>query len=220
MGAGVFLYVDGTDGNFLEGKTGLLHFQQYIGFVFEPVTADLRQLGQNIPGECSQACLGVRQGHAHKGLEHKAGNPVAGLASGRHIRLGKIPDTKDNLFRFQHPQGAGANILAVVLIVAVYGDNALLLRSVFQEPGDGGFQRCTFAPVLAVVQQMDLGMLCGGFEIMQILRFAAVVEQDDIGKALVNQTVDHGKQLLVGIQRGEYDADFMKIAHKKLLSLK
>ena len=53
-------------------------------------------------------------------------------------------------------------------------------------------------------QQVDFGMLPDRIlEIMQVLRFAAVVDQNDVGKAVFQQAVNDGGELLVRVQGGQ-----------------
>ena len=103
---------------------------------------------------------------------------------------------------------AGAGVFGMVLIVAVHGDHGLPLGAVLQEPGECRFEGSALAPVDFVVKQLDFGMGCGGIgEVMKVFRFASVVDQDDVGKALAEQTVNHGVQLFIRVKRGENDGN-------------
>ena len=80
----------------------------------------------------------------------------------------------------------------MVLVVPVHGDHAQAVRPVF------------LAPVDLVAEQMDFRMQPGSvLKIVEIFRFAAVVDQDDVGKAVFQQAVNDGGELLVRIQGGQ-----------------
>ena len=105
-------------------------------------------------------------------------------------------------------QGTGAGILRVVLVVSVHRDDARSLRPVFQEPGESGFEGRALAAVAGMLQQMHLGVGRGGLEIMPVFGLASVVDQDDVLKAVCNQSLNHGEELLIRIQRGQNHGNF------------
>ena len=77
----------------------------------------------------------------------------------------------------------GGYIFRRMLTVAVRGDGADDLRTVFRKPRERCFQRSAFAPVLFVSQQRYVSA-SGGFVVkMQPLRRGAVVYYDNILKA-------------------------------------
>ena len=63
-------------------------------------------------------------------------------------------------------------------------------------------------------QHVNLGVRLGGVgEIMKILRLAPIVDQNDVGKAVFQQPVDHGVQLFVRVKRGKNHGNFRYICH-------
>jgi hypothetical protein len=59
------------------------------------------------------------------------------------------------------------------------------------------------------MEKMELGMLCSQLrEIMQSFLLAAVVNQNDVGKTVLQQTVDDGNQLLIRVKGGQDNRDF------------
>ena len=96
-------------------------------------------------------------------------------------------------------QRAGSGIFRVMLVVTIYGNNAGSVGSVIQEPGKSGLQRSTLATVILVMQKMHLGVGGSSFKIMQILCCAAIIDKNNIGKTVLQQTVNNGQQLFVWI---------------------
>ena len=102
----------------------------------------------------------------------------------------------------------------MVLIVPVHGDHSQPLGPVFQKVGEGGFQGRSLAPVHLVVQQVDLfvcirRMLKPG----KIFRLGAVVDQNNVRKAVFQEPVDHRVQLLIRVQGGQDNRNARKICH-------
>ena len=88
-----------------------------------------------------------------------------------------------------------------MLIVAVHGDNALAIGPVFQEPGKGGFQGCALAAIDLVMEQMNFFMgVRRTLKTGQIFGLGAVVDQNDIGKTVFQQAIDHGVQLFIRVK--------------------
>ena len=55
-----------------------------------------------------------------------------------------------------------------------------------------------------MMEQGDFRMLGGKLgEIVQIFGLAAVVDQNNIGKAVFQKSVHHGNEFFVGVQRGQ-----------------
>ena len=215
MGAGVFLDVNGADFHFVEINGVGFHSQQHIGLVLEAVASDGIEYLQRRAGDGPQAGLGVGEGHAHENLEHGGSGLVAEAAAGRDILLVKVPAAEDDFAGFQHMLDAGAGIGGVVLVVAVHGDDAEAVGTVLQEPGESGFQSSALAAVDLVVQQVDFRVGSGGIrEVMQVFLLAAVVNENDIGKAIFQQAVNDGYQLLIGVERGQDYRNFGKVIHK------
>ena len=201
MGAFVLLNINRADFLLVKGNALILEGQQHIGLVFKPIAVHLRQLVQIACGNGAQPCLGVGNRHAHEDFENSRGGAVAEPASGGHVRLGKVPAAQDNTAGFQHFLAAGAGILRMMLVVAVHGDNAQTVRPVLENIPEGVLQSCALALVGLVVQQGDFRVLgCKVVEVVQIFGLAAVVDQDNIGKTIFQQSVHHGDQLVVGIQ--------------------
>ena len=208
VGAFVLLDVNGADFYLVKGNAVCLHFQQHIGFVLKAVAGHLGEKFQGVPGESAQAGLGIGQGNAAEQLEHRRGGLVAEAAAGRHMGQGKIPAAQGDAPGFQGMLTAGAGVFGVVLIVAVHGDHGLPLGAVLQKPGECRLEGSALAPVDLVVKQLDFGMGCGGIgKVVKVFRLASVVDQDDVGKALAEQTVNHGVQLFVRVKRGENDGN-------------
>ena len=144
--------------------------------------------------------MGVGDGHAHEDLEDGGGGLVAEAASGGNIRLVEIPAAQNGVAGFQHVLTAGPGIGGMVLVVAVYGDDAIAIGPVFQEPAEGILQGRALAFVHFMVKQMDLRVLGSQIgKIMKIFLLASVVDQDDIGEAVFQQAVDDGDELLIRI---------------------
>ena len=88
--------------------------------------------------------------------------------------------------------------------IAVYGDYAQPLGAVFQKPPEGVLQGCALALVYLMVEKNNLRVGSGGVsKVVQILRLAAVVYQNDVGEAVFQQAVNDGIQLFIRIQRGQ-----------------
>jgi hypothetical protein len=69
-----------------------------------------------------------------------------------------------------------------------------------------------------VVQEGDLRMGLGFLqEIVEILFLAAVVDQDDVGEAVLQQTGDDPVELLIGVQGWQNNRDLGKISHSSYL---
>jgi hypothetical protein len=81
------------------------------------------------------------------------------------------------------------------------------MGAVFQEPVKGGFQSGTLAPVVGMVQKLDLGMGSRRLEKGEIFLSAAVVDQNDIIKACLDQSFYDPQELFVRIQRRQHHTD-------------
>ena len=102
---------------------------------------------------------------------------------------------------FQHVLTAGPGVLRVVLVVAVHGDDAHALRAVLEKKAERVFQRGTLAFVDFVGQQGDFRVLGGKVgEIVEILRLAAVIDQNDIGKTVLQKSVHHSDELVIRVE--------------------
>ena len=67
---------------------------------------------------------------------------------------------------------------------------------------------------------MDFRMGRGGIrKIVQILLFASVVDQNDVGKAVFQQAVNHGGELFIRVKGRQDDGDFRQILHRIRLSM-
>ena len=96
----------------------------------------------------------------------------------------------------------------MVLIVAVHGDHGLPVGTVLQEPGKCRLEGSALAPVDLMVKQLNFGMGCGGIgKVVKVFRLTSVVDQNDVGKALAEQAVNHGVQLFIRVKRGENDGN-------------
>ena len=111
-----------------------------------------------------------------------------------------------------------------MLVVAVYGDNALAVGPVFQEIGKGGFESRALAPVDRMVQQGHFLMgVRRPLEPGEIFRLGAVVDQNNVRKSVLEQPLDHRVQLLVRVQGGEhygnirYTHNFASLSHTQYL---
>ena len=59
-----------------------------------------------------------------------------------------------------------------------------------------------------MVQQGDFGMGAGGIgEVVQIFWLAAVIDQDDVRKAMGKQPVNDGGELFVRVQGGQHNGN-------------
>ena len=115
---------------------------------------------------------------------------------------------------FQHVFRAGAGIRRVVLIVPVHGDNALSLRAVCQEPGKGGFEGRALAPVDLVGQQGNFRMGRSRIrKVVEIFRFTAVIDKDNVPESVLQQSVNDRSQLFIRIQRGQHNGNVHQIFH-------
>ena len=214
----VFLNVNGADLHLVKGNALVLEGQQHIGFVLEPVAGYVHQLLHHIPGDGTQAGLGVGDGHSHEQFEDGRGGVVAEAAAGGDVIQGKVPAAQGGVAGLQHVFAAGPGIGGVMLVVPVHGDNAQTLRTVFQEIAERVFQRGSFALVHFMVQQVDFRMLGSQIrEIVKVFRLAAVVHQNDMGKPVFQQAVNHGDQLFIRVQRGQYNGNFGQIVQINLL---
>ena len=204
MGAFVFLDVHGADLHLVKGKTLGFEGQQHIGLILEPVAGHIHQLLYSLPGQSPQAGLGVGDGHAAEDLEYHGGGFVAEAAPGGDILLIEVPAAQHAVTGFQHMLTAGAGVRRVVLVVAVHGDYAQPVGAVFQKPPEGVLQGCALALVYLMVEKNNLRVGSGGVgKVVQILRLAAVVYQNDVGEAILQQAVNDGVQLFIRIQRGQ-----------------
>ena len=110
---------------------------------------------------------------------------VAEAAPGGDVVQRKVPAAQGDPAGFQHMQAASPGVLRVVLIVAVHSDDAQTLGPVVEEIPEGVFQGRTFALVDFMMEQGDLRMQGGKIgEIVQVFGLAAVVDQNNIGKAI------------------------------------
>ena len=101
-------------------------------------------------------------------------------------------------------QAAVAGIFRVVLIVAIHGDDTKAIGPILQKPAEGVFEGSTLALVHFVVQQGDFRVFFSQLgEVMQVLLLAAVVDQNNVGKAVFQQAVNHGYQLFIRVKRGQ-----------------
>ena len=157
------------------------------------------------PGNGTQAGLGVGNGHAHKDLENKRGDLIAVAALKWDIRLIKITDAQDDVTGFCHMQRTGAGIFGMVLIVAVHGDDAQRIRSVFQHPAEGGLQGSALAAVDFMLE--DGHAFDGGHLVKDglILLAAAVIDDDSPGEAAFTQLADISWQTVIRLQGGDED---------------
>jgi subtilisin family serine protease len=62
-----------------------------------------------------------------------------------------------------------------------------------------------------MMQHLYLRVGSSLFKVMQIFRFASVIDQNDITKTHIQQSVDHCGQLFIRIQRGQHNADLIQI---------
>ena len=209
MGTLVFLYVDGADLHLVKGDSVGLHSQEHIGLVLKPVSVHLGERFHCAAGDGPQTRLGIGKGYAAEQLEHQGGGAVAEPASGGHIRQGKIPAAQGHAAGLQHVNSAGPGIFRVVLVVPVHGDNPQPLRTVGKEPGKSGFQGGAFAPVYLVGQQGNLRMSrCRIGKVVQLLFPAAVIDKDNILKAIFQEPVNHSGELFIRVQGGQYNRNF------------
>ena len=127
----------------------------------------------------------------------------------------EVTAAQNQMTGLQHALAAASGILGMVLVVTVHRYNAETVGTVFQEIAESILQCGTLALVDLVVQQVDNIGMSGSFflEIVQVFLLAAVVYKNNVGKAILQKTVDDRVELLIGIQRGEYDRDFGKIVH-------
>ena len=211
MGAFVFLNIDGADLHLTVGDLLLLHGQQHIGFILEPVALDMAEGFHRRPGDGPQTGLGIGELHAAENFEDSAGDVVAVPAAFRNMTQGKIPASQDHLSGPEHFQGAGQCVLRVVLIVPVYGDNAKTVGTVLEKPFEGCLQGSTLATVDLMVQYLYLRKGSSLLKVMQIFRLASVVDQNDMGKSCFQQPVDDRSQFFVRVQRGKNNADVRQI---------
>ena len=59
-----------------------------------------------------------------------------------------------------------------------------------------------------MMQQVDFRMLCSKIvEIMKVFLFASVIDQNNIGKTVLQQTVHNGDQLVIRIKRRQDNRD-------------
>ena len=77
MGAFVFFDIDGADLYFPVGDVLLLHGQEHIGPIFEPVPLDLAEGFDGLPGDGPKSGLGVGDLHAAENSENGTGGIVA-----------------------------------------------------------------------------------------------------------------------------------------------
>ena len=210
VGRLILLNVHGTDLYFIKFDSVILHSQQHIGFVFETLTLDGAQDFQIGTGNDAQTGLGIGEGHTHENLKDGGSGLVAKTASGRHMIQREVTAAQCNAAGFQHFFAAAARVLGMVLVVTVHRDHTETIGPVCQEVAEGVLQRGTLALIDLVVQQVnDIGM-CGsfGFKVVKIFGLAAVVDQNDVRKAILQKTVDDRVELLIGIQRGQDNGDF------------
>ena len=65
-----------------------------------------------------------------------------------------------------------------------------------------------------MVQYGDFFVLSRLLKIVQIFRLASVVYQNDILKAVFQQSVHHGDQLFIRVQRRQDHGDIGKVGHR------
>ena len=116
----------------------------------------------------------------------------------------EVTDAQPDLLRRRdHLLGTAEDILRLVLVVAVGGDNAVDALPVFEAPGKGGLQRTPLALVDLVGENGDLRMLRGVQKGLEMILVTAVVDQNDVAEAHAQQPFHNLHQLFVGIQRGD-----------------
>ena len=99
---------------------------------------------------------------------------------------------------------AGLGVLRVVLIVAIHGDNAQAVRAVFKEITEGVLQRRALAFIDLMMEQGNFRVLGGKIgKVVQVFGLAAVVDQNNIGKAVLEQSIHHGHELFVRVKGGK-----------------
>ena len=122
----------------------------------------------------------------------------------------KVAAAQNQMTGPQHMLTAASGIFGMVLVVTVDCDDTETLWAVSKEPAEGIFQCGTLALVDFMVQQVDdVGVGSGFFfKVVQVLLLAAVVDQNDVGKAVLQKTFDDRMELFIGIQRRQNDRNF------------
>ena len=87
-----------------------------------------------------------------------------------------------------------------MLPVAVDGDNAFELRKLLRYIGKAIFQATPFPAVHLMRQHGALLMRSSLIEPMQVLRIAAVIDDDDMLKAAFYQLLDDSFELFIWIE--------------------
>ena len=140
------------------------------------VTFDGEECLYRMGGNGSKTGLGIGNGHTNHDLEYAAGDVVAHTAARRNMGQAEIPAAENDLVRSHHLLRACFGVGWVMLVVTVHGDDTGGIRAVLQEPGEGGFQRRALSTVDFVMQQVHFRVCGGSFKVVEIFRFAAVVD--------------------------------------------
>ena len=204
MGLLILIQIDSAYLHLAPGDVQVLQGQQHIGLVLIPLPGHGGQPGQVLHGDGPQAGLGVRDGQAAEKPEHPAGDAVAHPGPGRDTIPGEVPAPQDQLPLLHHPAGAGGGVLRVVLAVAVHRHHAGAAGPVLQQPGEGRLHGRPLAPVDLMAQQGDSRPGRRGLKIPPCLGPAAVVHQDDLGKARPEKAVHGVGQPVRGVQGGHH----------------
>ena len=90
MGGIIVIYVDGTNGYFLEVHVVCLHLQEHIGLVFVAIPLNLKHQWQVLSADGAQTGLGIGYLDAAGETKDASGQYIAEFASGRNVVTGEI----------------------------------------------------------------------------------------------------------------------------------
>ena len=206
MGAVVLRVVDGGDGLLHEADPQALHNQQHVGLVLEALPLDAAE-GLQIPRrDGAQTGLRVGKADAEEQAEKTRGGPVARHGARRDAGKTEISAAEDDRVPLrQHPVSAGDDVRQQMLAVAVDGDDARKLGQMLRDIGEGRLERPALAAVDLMGQHRAAGLLRRSLKEVPVIGRAAVVHNDDMGKARVDQAVDDTRKFFVRVQRGQHD---------------
>ena len=206
MGAVILWVVDRGDRLLDEADAHALHVEKHIRLIFKALSGNFAEALEILCRDGTQAGLRVRKLYAVAQTEQTRGRFVPGNAPRRDARLVKITAAEHYLIRiFKHFFTAGNDIPRKVLTVAVDGDDALDFRQLFRDIGKAVFQAAPLSAVDLMCQYSTLLMRGSLLEPVQMLRIAAVIDNDDMLEAASDKLLDDAFELFIRIKRRQYD---------------
>ncbi len=207
----VLVDVHGIDDHLADAHARVVEIQKHLGLILVALSRDFAHKGEMLRRDGPETGLGVGDAAAAGQLHHGAGYGVAEAAAEGDLLQGEVPHPQPHLVGIgDHGLGAFFHVGAPVLVVPVHGDHAVDVRPVPKTPGKGGLHGPALALVHLMGQHGDLRVLCRLPEGGEMVGVAAVVDEDDVGKALGQEPLHHLHQLFIRIQGGDDNGNVHK----------